>query len=301
MFKRILINLLLILIAFIIIESYCFYIQTVENETFKKQADRLESNNTRSYKTKYRLIKPFCPTTYRNSFIKENSQKSIILFGCSFAEGAGLQDNQTPCYKISELTGKSCINKTKGATGTQFMLYQLENATIDENVDYVIYVFIWDHINRLYNYQVNPLIDMFNLRYKITHNGLKNITPTFNPLYSSFFIKRLLNKKIANQIDKELADFHLFNAIMKKSLEISKKKYPNSKFIMVEFPELSRKELSKYEIKKLERMGITVIKATDLIGNINIYEEKYWLSDKIHPTEQAWDLILPKLKEKYMN
>lgn len=302
MFKRILINLLLVFISLIAIEGYCFYKTKLEDEAFKKQADRLESNNTRAYKTKYRLLKPFSPTVYRNSFIKENAQKSIVWFGCSFAEGAGLNDNQTPCYKISELTGESCINKAKGATSTQFMLYQLENdTTIDENVDYVIYIFIWNHIQRLYNYQINPLINMFNLRYKVTNNGLKNITPNFNPLYSSFFVKRILNKKVYNQANKESIDFQLFNAVMKKSIEISKKKYPNSKFIMVEFPELSRKELSEYEIKQLERMGITVVKAVDLIDNINIYEDKYWLPDKIHPTEETWDLILPKLKEKYMN
>ncbi len=302
MCKRILINLLLVFISLIVIEGYCFYKTKAENETFKKQADRLESNNTRGYETKYRLLKPFSPTIFRTSFIKDNTQKSIIWFGCSFAEGAGLDDNQTPCYKISELTGKSCINKAKGATGTQFMLYQLENDDIiDENVDYVIYIFIWNHIQRLYNYQVNPLIDMFNLRYEITNNGLKNVTPNCNPLYSSFFIKRLLNKKIYNQANKESLDFQLFNAVMEKSVEITKKKYPNSKFIMVEFPELSRKELSEYEIKKLERMGITVVKAANLIGDINIYEKKYWLPDNIHPTEEAWDLVLPKLKEKYMN
>lgn len=302
MLKRILVNILLVFISLMLIETYCFYKTKAENETFKKQADRLESNNTRNYETKYRLLKPFSTSIYRNSFIKENTNKSIVWFGCSFAEGAGLEDKQTPCYKISELTGKSCINKAKGATGTQFMLYQLENEnTINENVDYVIYTFIWNHIQRLYNYQVNPLIDMFNLRYKTTTNGLKNITPNFNPIYSSFFIKRLLNKQIYNQANKESIDFNLFNEIMKESFKIAKEKYPNSKFIMIEFPELSRKELPEYEIKSLEKIGIIVVKATDFTNNINVYDERYWLPDKIHPTEELWDLILPQIKEKYMD
>ncbi len=305
MFKRILINIILILIALLTVETYCFYKTKSENETFKKQADRLESNNTRKYVTKYRLLKPFSAELYRKSFIKENSERNAILwFGCSFAEGAGLEDNKTPCYKISELTGRSCINKAKGATGTQFMLYQLENdknLTGTENTDYIIYTFIWNHIQRLYNYQVNPLIDMFNLRYKVSNGDLKNITPEFNPIYSSFFVKRLLNKKIYNEANKESIDFYLFNEVMKKSLEITKEKYPNSKFIMIEFPELSRKELPDYEIKKIEDMGITVVKAKDFLGEINIYEEKYWLPDKIHPTSEVWDLILPQIKEKYIN
>ncbi len=305
MIKRILINLLLIILAITAVESFCFYRTKNQNEYFKQKADRLEANNTRQYTTKYRLLKPFNTVVYRKSFIKQNTNKKpIIWFGCSFAEGAGLEDNFTPCYKISELTGRSCINKAKGATGTQFMLYQLQDNNFINSApeaEYIIYTFIYNHIQRLYNYQINPLIDMFNLRYKIENGQLKNITPEFNPIYSSFFIKRLLNKKVFKQSEQESINFILFNKIMQESLNITKKNYPNSKFILLEFPDLSRKELPDYEVKNLERMGITVVKVTDLIKDINIYEEKYWLSDNIHPTAEAWDLILPKLKEQYLN
>ena len=302
MLKRILINLLLIIMALAFVEAYSFNRTKIENEKFKTQADRLEANSTRQYKTQYRLLKPFDTTLFRNSFIKDNAN-NIVWFGCSFAEGAGLNDNQTPCYKISELTGKSCINKAKGATGTQFMYYQINNDNImndAKTADYVIYTFIWNHIQRLYNYQVNPLIDMFNLRYKIIDGHLVDITPEFNPLYSSFFVKRVLNKIVYEQAKEESYNFKLFNKIMKETYNISQKRYPNSKFIFIEFPELTRKELPEYEVKELESYGIKVIKVKDLIGNIDIYDQKYWLPDNIHPTEQAWDLILPTIVEKYM-
>lgn len=302
MLKRILINLLLIIMALAFVEAYSFNRTKIENEKFKTQADRLEANSTRQYKTQYRLLKPFDTTLFRNSFIKDNAN-NIVWFGCSFAEGAGLNDNQTPCYKISELTGKSCINKAKGATGTQFMYYQINNDNImndAKNADYVIYTFIWNHIQRLYNYQVNPLIDMFNLRYKIIDGHLVDITPEFNPLYSSFFVKRVLNKIVYEQAKEESYNFKLFNKIMKETYNISQKRYPNSKFIFIEFPELSKKELPDYEVKELESYGIKVVKVKDIIGNVDIYDQKYWLPDNIHPTEQAWDLILPTIVEKYM-
>ena len=302
MLKRILINLLLIIMALAFVEAYSFNRTKIENEKFKTQADRLEANSTRQYKTQYRLLKPFDTTLYRNSFIKDNAN-NIVWFGCSFAEGAGLNDNQTPCYKISKLTGKSCINKAKGATGTQFMYYQINNDNImndAKTADYVIYTFIWNHIQRLYNYQVNPLIDMFNLRYKIIDGHLVDITPEFNPLYSSFFVKRVLNKIVYEQAKEESYNFKLFNKIMKETYNISQKRYPNSKFIFIEFPELSKKELPDYEVKELESYGIKVVKVKDIIGNVDIYDQKYWLPDNIHPTEQAWDLILPTIVEKYM-
>ena len=302
MLKRLFVNILLIMFVFCFVEIYSFNKTKIENEKFKKQADRLVSNNTQQYKTKYRLLKPFDTTLFRNSFIKDNAN-NIVWFGCSFAEGAGLNDNQTPCYKISELTGKSCINKAKGATGTQFMYYQINNDNImndAKTADFVIYTFIWNHIQRLYNYQVNPLIDMFNLRYKIEEGNLIDITPKFNPLYSSFFVKRILNKIVYEQAKEESYDFKLFNKIMQETYKISQKRYPNSKFIFIEFPELSKKELPDYEVKELESYGINVVRVKDIIGDVDIYDQKYWLPDNIHPTEQAWDLILPIIVEKYM-
>ena len=303
MLKRIFINLLLIIMALTFVEVYSFNRTKIDNEKFKTQADRLEANSTRQYKTQYRLLEPFNTTLFRNSFIKDNAN-NIVWFGCSFAEGAGLNDNQTPCYKISELTGKSCINKAKGATGAQFMYYQINDDKIMDDAktaDFIIYTFIWNHIQRLYNYQVNPLIDMFNLRYKIIDGNLVDITPQFNPLYSSFFVKRILNKIVFEQAKQESYNFRLFNKIMKETYNISQKRYPNSKFIFIEFPELSKKELPDYEVKELESYGIKVIRVKDIIGNIDIYDPKYWLPDNIHPTEQAWDLILPIIVEKYMN
>ena len=303
MLKRIFINLLLIIMALTFVEAYSFNRTKIDNEKFKTQADRLEANSTRQYKTQYRLLEPFNTTLFRNSFIKDNAN-NIVWFGCSFAEGAGLNDNQTPCYKISELTGKSCINKAKGATGAQFMYYQINDDKIMDDAktaDFIIYTFIWNHIQRLYNYQVNPLIDMFNLRYKIIDGNLVDITPQFNPLYSSFFVKRILNKIVYKQAKEESYNFRLFNKIMKETYNISQKRYPNSKFIFIEFPELSKKELPDYEVKELESYGIKVIRVKDIIGNIDIYDPKYWLPDNIHPTEQAWDLILPIIVEKYMN
>ncbi len=305
MLKRILINILLIAVFFSVIEAYCFYKTKAENETFKLKADKLASNNTRQYKLKYKILEPYNTEIDRNSFIKENTNyKPIIWFGCSFAVGAGLEDNQTPCFKISNLTQRSCINKAKGATGTQFMYYQLKNDEEMSNAadaEYIIYTFIWNHIQRLYNYQINPLIDMFNLRYKVVNGNLEEIKPVFKPLYSSFFIKRILNRKVNTAAKKESVNFDLFNKIIEESVKLSKKRYPNSKFILLEFPDLSRNELPEYEIKKLEEMGITVIRVENLIDKeINIYDEKYWLPDNIHPASEAWDIILPELVKKYI-
>ncbi len=305
MMKRILINLLLIFSVFCVVEYVSFVKTKNENMGLKLKADRLEANKTQNHKTKYILLKEFNPSIYRNSFIyKTSDKKPVLWFGCSFAEGAGLEDMQTPCYKISQLTKRNCINRSKGATGAQFMYYQLNKTDFIKEVpeaDYVIYTFIWNHLQRLYNYQVNPLIDMFNLRYKDKNGNLEEIKPVFKPFYSSFFIKRILNKKVYKAALQEKHDFKLFNLTIKKTAEIIKDKYPDATFIMLEFPELSKAELPASEIDELESYGIKVVRVKDLIGNINIYNEEYWLPDKIHPTEETWDIILPELARRYID
>ncbi len=303
MLKRILINLLLITVALGTVEFASFQQIKAKNEAFKQQADKAKFNNTQNFQTKYKILEDFNPTVFRNSFIKDTNKTPIIWLGCSFAEGAGLEDIQTPCYKISNLTGRSCINKAKGATGTQYMYYQITGKDLKTeypNVDFVIYTFIWNHLHRLHNYQVNPLIDMFNLKYKIDkHGNIVEDKPLFKPLYSSFFIRRILNKQVSKNIKKEEETFELFNAIMKQSAITVHQLYPNAKFIMIEFPELSKKELPQSEKDKLKSYGIELIKATDYMRNIDVYNKKYWQSDEIHPKEELWDLILPKIVKQY--
>ena len=87
--------------------------------------------------------------------------------------------------------------------------------------------------------------------------------------------------------------------MMEETVNITKEKYPDSKFIMIEFKNLAdKKELPRKEIQKLNKMGITVVRASDIINDIT--DKKYWLEDNIHPSELAWDIILPEIAKKYI-
>lgn len=302
--NKVLVNLLLILLLFTFFETISFFQIKNQIDSFKINADKLPSNNTKVFKTKYKILEKFNPTIFRKSFYIENStEKPVLWFGCSFAEGAGLEDFHTPCYKLSQLTNSSCINRSKGATGTQFIYYQLKHNNFKEiapDVDFIIYTFIWNHIHRLYNYQINPTIYMLNCRYKLKNGELQEYTPFYYPIYSSFLVKKCMNKIVQKQIDNEVLDFSLFNTVMFEINKELKKLYPNAKFIMIEFPEYSKKELPEFEIKNLENSGITVVRAKDFFNDIDCYDDKYWLPDKIHPREELWDMFLPKFTEKYL-
>lgn len=302
--KIILINIVLILLVLLGIELYCFKLTNDKNMKFKAQAQRLEANNANAYVTKYRLMKDFYAPRTRYFEGSNKELKPILLFGCSFAEGAGLSSEDSPCSQLTKLTGRTCYDRSKGATGTQFMYWQLLNEDFDKvtkDAGYIVYVYINNHLMRLYNYQINPLIDIFNIRYKFDRNGnLVEITPFFKPLYSLFSVKRFLNRKVVEQAVQEETDFKMFNKMMSDSAEILRKKYPGSKFIMLEYPDLSGRFLPDKEIETLESYGITVVRVKDLIGDIDLNEPQYWLSDNIHPSMQAWNIIMPEFVKRYI-
>lgn len=301
MLKKICINCILLILILIIAEFICFITIKNENKAFLDMV--VKTNKNKTYTTQYKILENFNPLISRKSFYDNKSKKKpIIWFGCSFAEGAALDDIHTPCYKISKLTHRSCINRAKGATGTQFIYYQLQQDEFFKEApeaEYIIYTFIYHHLTRLYQHKINPLWDMFNVRYKILNDKLVEIKPLFKPLYSSFIVKKFLYKKEFKQAQNEMKDFSLFNKLMEEILKITKEKYPNSKFIMLEFENpADRNELPKQEIEKLEAMGITVVRASDIIKNLD--DKKYWLDDEIHPSELAWNLIIPEMVKNYI-
>lgn len=302
--KIIIINILLLLFVFAGIEFYSYKLTNDKNMVFKSQTDKLEANNSKGYVTKYRLMKDFYAPRTRYFTGSNPDLKPILLFGCSFAEGAGLSDEDSPCSQLTKLTGRTCYDRSKGATGTSFMYWQLLNEDFDKvtkEADYIVYIYINNHLLRLYNYQINPLIDIFNIRYKFDKNGkLVEIKPFFKPFYSLFSVKRFLNTRVINQENQEERDFKMFNAMMSESEKFFKEKYPSAKFIILEYPDLSGRFLPDEEIKTLESYGITVVRVSDLIGNIDLNEEKYWLSDNIHPSMEAWNIIMPEFVRRYI-
>ncbi len=302
--RIVLINILLMLLVLFGIELYCFKLTNDKNMAFKAQAERLEANNANAYVTKYRLMKDFDAPRTRHFEGSNPELKPILLFGCSFAEGAGLSDEDSPCSQLTKLTGRTCYDRSKGATGTSFMYWQLLNYDFDEvtkDAGYIVYIYINNHLTRLYNYQINPLIDIFNIRYKFDKNGnLVELKPAPRFIYSLFSVKRFLNRKVVEQAVQEENDFKMFNKMMSDSAEILRKKYPNSKFIMLEYPDLSGRFLPDNEIETLKSYGITVVRANDLIGDIDLNEPQYWLSDNIHPSMEAWNIIMPEFVKRYI-
>ena len=141
------------------------------------------------------------PEKYLNFFTNEightNKKPPILLFGCSFAYGTFLKNNQTFSYKLSKLTKRNVYNMALEACGIQYMYYFLSDENFYNDFSsnppqYVIYLYIPSHLQRLTS-NIFPNSLSLNgklLLYNLKDNSLK-IEKTPSVLFKSFLIKKI--------------------------------------------------------------------------------------------------------------
>lgn len=309
--KILTINISAILIL-LIISDLCIY--TIEKEKWmvgvrkcEKTQGSLGFNNKAHTDVHYKYIVKYKYEHYKKHFrpvlySKNSRKRPITLFGCSYTEGLGLKENQTFGYKLFQKTDRTVYNRGALGTGPQFILYQLRRDDFYKEVpdaEYFIYTFIPDHFERMYKYQASFFYKDINLRFELKNGKVEEVKPAFLPLYSLFTIKKIQeiisNKKIQNTTKT----FNLFLAIMKDSIALTKQHYPNSKFIILFYKDPTRKVLSSEQIKRLEDTGFIVVDSEKLAGH-ELMSKQYRLADENHPSEKAWNDIVPNLV-RYLN
>lgn len=313
--KFLLINFSLCIIILIAAEiiAYCSYnakymplvvlhskIQSNPEEFIKKNKPHYQMPRQFNYEAAKKTI-------FHHSFISKNSKKRpIITIGCSFAYGALLEDKQTFAYKLHELTGRTTYNKGVCATGPQMVYRQLSDENFMNEVpdaEYVIYIFIQDHLFRQIRDLVMPYGPDIELGYAVKNGELIPKPRPFWFMYGSFLVKTYLEYANEKAYRSEMSnDIPLFLKIMEKSVYQMHKNYPNSKFVFLEYPESSVCDdsslvLNKQAIQNLKNLGIIYINASELVGH-DFCDSKYWAKDKYHPSELAWNEITPKLVER---
>ena len=246
---------------------------------------------------------------YRRPVGLDYKDKPIILFGCSFAWGARLHENQTFHYKLSQLTKRPVYNRAISGWGVQHMLYQLKRNDFYEEMpepEYVIFLYISNHISRLYKYNF-----IYNSFRKYSYNYLK-----YNEKNGELFIERrcqfvpfsrIWNHYILRYIaqlseNNKMKSFDLLEKHLLESKYEIEKYWPNTKFIILNYecdneynnlPDI----LDRNNIKRLLNDGFYVISTSDLTDisldvNYNLDE------NDSHPNEAAWNLITPLFVEK---
>ncbi len=247
---------------------------------------------------------------FRTPTIKKDSKKGdILVFGCSYAEGHGLKNEETFEYKLANYTNRTVYNRGLGGQGPQLMLYQLRDPNFKNvvpNADYIIYIFIEDHFNRLYKHRNWPFLNLVSVKYDLV--GDKLIENELNYPWGYSAIIRFYEEQRTNNYSQEEKE-ELLLKILEESHKKSKELYPNSKFFILNYPQgvfitdktspVRHQYMFSENFKTgINKIGIKTINADELTSG-KIIDKKYQISGyDDHPNSQAWDLIVPLIAKK---
>lgn len=237
----------------------------------------------------------------------------IVLFGCSYTYGTGLEEYQTVARKISDLTQRPVYNRGLEAKGIQHMYWQLKSNQFYKDIanepDYIIYFYSPNlHTIRLYEYTFQLFDDFWNLRYypnKTDKNGNLIDKKPYLPqklsgLYLIKYFEHFRATQFARNSKNNPAIENLTELIFKKSKEEAEKHYPKCKFVIFCF-NTEKNEINEHNIflDKLEKDGFTVIKMNEFTQK-DIASVKEWQisDDDPHPNEKYWDFIAPQIVKK---
>ncbi len=312
--KILLTNVLLIALMLILVEAFFYY------EYYTATKKHLEEVNLSGVTQKFRYTTPhqynlkFFKKTFRKK-IGTSKKRPLLFIGGSYTKGAFLKREQTLAYKVWQLTDRTTYKRGICGGGIHNILDQLESGVMKKEVpdaEYIIYTYIPAHIDRLYQYDLDYIETFIDIQYVLDDEKLVKLPPPKFPiLYSLFTVKYLQNIAKDYFVEREFdKGFPLFMAVMEKSMDYFKIQYPNSKIVVLLYPDgvytdikrgskedLAMPVLPEDQIEDLEEMGYIVINAEDLTDK-PIRTAEYRVEDRDHPNEKAWDIIAPALVKK---
>ncbi len=229
-----------------------------------------------------------------------NADKSILIFGCSYAHGDGIKKEETFSKNLGKLLLHYRIyNRAKGGWTTSHMLYQLENKDFSNmaNVKYVIYVFIPEHLCRT---DYSGHTGVYTPYYNFKNLAFKNYSYKYMSVPVVWYFRD-------NQMTFQLKDTNNINInviYLSKKIFLKAKKYVVSKFgydtkLIILRYDNGEDEPYNWMFEELKKEGIIVVSLKDL-SDTNYISKTYQISEKDwHPNARAWREITP-LFVKYL-
>lgn len=187
------------------------------------------------------------------------AQNDLILFGCSFTFGFGLEDEETWAWKLAKQLGPDWKLENYSANGysASQMLCMLEHKLIVPPAGknrFALFLGLDNHIRRneffpaTPHYEIAPSGEVV-AGGKAGHTWIFDLPNTFNGSQ----LARELNPVIAGMITKRRQiDTDIYLAIISKAAQILKRDY-NTQLIMLLWPDLENLQ------EKIEAAGIPVL------------------------------------------
>ncbi|MBQ9245263.1 hypothetical protein IJ182_03240 [bacterium] len=268
--------------------KFTFKIRHVEYADISKYIEKvIETYTSNSFFKDY----DFRPVSYPSN---PTGKLPIATIGCSFTYGLYLNQEDTFASQLANFTGRTVYNLGVVAASPREILYILRNDELrnellynEQNLEYIIYPFISNHLQRLYmNIRLNPLTPYFKLK-----DGSLEFYDKNHFIQKSYIFRLLYELKYKEKDDLEA--YNLFTIYMKEANKEIKKHYPSAKFVILVY-----EDYLDHDWKELENEGIIVIKVKDMTV-IDVYSSQYSQSAiDSHPNKLAWEKIIPILAEK---
>ena len=254
------------------------------------------------------------PDRFQQHLPYDESKPPILVIGCSFAYGSEIEQNESFPYKLQELTGRNVLNYSMPGHGVQHLLYKLEHSTIVEQTqpEYVVYIFIEDHLRRMYKTFREKFDTVKYLKYKKHNNILYAEFPPSQELEFQDRIKITYLAKMFNEfmfrLKSDRAKFNLLKLYLIQANNTLKAKSPNSKLVVMVYNSRHNtlsdrsKPFKTTRWNELEQEGIIII-------DFSTPEYDYLTKPKFnsnhkdkfrptHPSSLAWEVLTPIVIQK---
>ncbi len=228
--------------------------------------------------------------------LKFKRKKPVVLFGCSYAYGFGLDKNQTLGHKLSVRSRRPVYNRSFTGFSLQHFLYQTQTEKLYKEIpqpEYAVYVYMHDHLRRLYLYSFaewNILNEEFDLRYKDKNGELTQITNSnyllnqFKRLYTVNMLQHFIVEKSVLKNPQKSYDLALKHFVAAKN-EMSKH-WKKTKFAVILYDDFA---LCSDFKTQLEQNGFKVVDVRGLADSAEFMQKSNT------PNEAAWNRIVPKI------
>ena len=301
--KIILINLAVFIILFAILEFISYLYLRADSKEFMDNYNKAARKENNSLLTqKYGPIKIFDQNDFdelRKINIGNRNKPSVLFFGCSYMYGASLSEEETLPYYIYKKTDRTTINRAIPGGSILNMFHDLADAKFLEKIkefpqpDYVVYLWINDHLNRISNIYRGSVRAIDNPYYFINtqwieqDGKLKEIYPKkWEMPFYTLYCTKAYHFFYSQNFSKEKKDAKMLRYFLMANKSI-KEIFPNSKFVIIEYKDGSHELMTDSFKQNLEEKGITVLNAEKLAGH-ELDSEKWRASDNEHPNGKAF-------------
>lgn len=251
----------------------------------------------------------------------DENKRPVLTMGCSYAYGQGIKINRIFSSQLQKTNKRKTTNIAFWGEGPDFVMRSIAymhklNMLKDNNFEYVIYVQMYDHIERLE--EIALLGDYLSTVYK--KNKERSLYDRLKYYLDYSYTIKLINSK--RLWKREDIHFDFLKYEIEKMYVILSGDLPDVNFVVLLYDDITNcgdtspvngnyenrfKALqpdSYSDLAKKYGDKIKFISTKELTGDV-LWKKQYQLYDDVfqsepphHPNEKAWELVVPALNKK---